>query len=952
MDRISLWSFKMHRIMKKSIFYLSAFIAAAATLFSCAKTEEDAIKETIEPKGVPFEVTAVAEETKTTMDNKAISWEAGDQIHLFHAENESTTYVNDGAFTAASAGASTAFTGNLDGELTAEKYDWYAVYPKGDNVNTPDMYDYITIGAIPPAVQTQTGENDMTHLSGAAFPLWGKKAAVAKATKPAFSFKPFASVVKVVVTNKIAEDITVQKVTFTSSAASDLVGQYRVDFTGDAPVFTNAAGSSVAELEVSGDGAFSTEESHAFYIAVKPFTATAGSTITLTVQTDQGTQTIQSSALASDFVFRAGKIHTLNFNFTDRSLSQATFKFNDPDWLDAQGITKPAANKGTDISGTPITEDPVTFSTVSGSTASRVFLNAAGTDYDFRAYNGGSFTLSTTGSYVINKIDFNGSNLTSARMAPDCGTYNETNKAWTGLAQDVTFDLTGTVNIKTITVFYSVAKATDHLLSVSTNDIDVAYDETAASFTVKKLNVDDLTVTASAGATATLVGNTVNVSFAANDTFAAKVYTITVKSEANSLNETVTITQAPKPCTVSALTEGALATVDGQVAAITTNGFMLADATGAIFVYKSGTGVALGQNVTVEGTVGSYSKGLQFPGACTVTKGAAGTYAYPSPAAYTVTEIDTWNSNDSNRLASYVTFTGVVKKNGSNYDIIVGGGATANTTIYSAPATITSGLAEGDNVTVTGYAINVMSGRMGVVVKDVVNSETTPKIVFSDITDVPAAGVTNATLTVSPFRIAGWTPNVTFTGCVSAASINAECTTVTYSVSNNPDATTKNGTIVVTFSNGVDPDVVYTINVSQQAKVSGTDVTLNIGTYATANSWGNGTKYTSVTIDSNVTATVSGGTNSGKYYTDGNEWRLYQGENATITINAGTKTITSVVVNYNIKNTGILKDASDNTVVSGDTYAVGTSSVTFSVKNSGSATNGQVKITSIRVIYN
>lgn len=129
-----------------------------------------------------------------------------------------------------------------------------------------------------------------------------------------------------------------------------------------------------------------------------------------------------------------------------------------------------------------------------------------------------------------------------------------------------------------------------------------------------------------------------------------------------------------------------------------------------------------------------------------------------------------------------------------------------------------------------------------------------------------------------------------------------------------------------------------------------TVVSVNIGDYATANGWSNGTQYPTVSLDSYVTATAAGGGNTGKYYTSGNQWRLYQGESATLTISTTSGTLSSVTVTYVSYNSGVLKSGS-TTIESGVATAVSGNSVTFSVGNSGTATNGQARITEISVEY-
>ena len=49
--------------------------------------------------------------------------------------------------------------------------------------------------------------------------------------------------------------------------------------------------------------------------------------------------------------------------------------------------------------------------------------------------------------------------------------------------------------------------------------------------------------------------------------------------------------------------------------------------------------------------------------------------------------------------------------------------------------------------------------------------------------------------------------------------------------------------------------------------------TLNIGDYASANSWENGNQYLTATVD-DVTFTAAGGSNTGKYYSSDQSWRF------------------------------------------------------------------------------
>ena len=136
-----------------------------------------------------------------------------------------------------------------------------------------------------------------------------------------------------------------------------------------------------------------------------------------------------------------------------------------------------------------------------------------------------------------------------------------------------------------------------------------------------------------------------------------------------------------------------------------------------------------------------------------------------------------------------------------------------------------------------------------------------------------------------------------------------------------------------------------------------TSLSFNAAEYAAANGWTNGTLYESAVLADGATIVTSGpavgsyNLNTGKYYTGDSTWRIYQTENATLTITAAEgKTIASVKVTYLTKNTGIL--SLDGTQIESDTVVtVNGASITFGVENSGTATNGQVKITAIEIIY-
>ena len=125
--------------------------------------------------------------------------------------------------------------------------------------------------------------------------------------------------------------------------------------------------------------------------------------------------------------------------------------------------------------------------------------------------------------------------------------------------------------------------------------------------------------------------------------------------------------------------------------------------------------------------------------------------------------------------------------------------------------------------------------------------------------------------------------------------------------------------------------------------------TLNIGTYATANSWSDATQYTSATAGI-VTFTATGGGNTGKYYTTDDTWRFYANESATLTVSVPAgNTLTSVTMTYSIKDNGIVQYSS-STCTSGSAVSVSGTSAEFAISQS-SGSKGKVFFTEITVAY-
>lgn len=112
----------------------------------------------------------------------------------------------------------------------------------------------------------------------------------------------------------------------------------------------------------------------------------------------------------------------------------------------------------------------------------------------------------------------------------------------------------------------------------------------------------------------------------------------------------------------------------------------------------------------------------------------------------------------------------------------------------------------------------------------------------------------------------------------------------------------------------------------------------------------NGTQEALLYSDEAISISVNADGNNGKVYGTGTEWRLYQTNNAVVTVAATNATIKTVAFEFTVKNTAVL-NFGGAAMTSNTAVNVNATSAQFVVANSGAATNGQVIIKSFTVVY-
>lgn len=114
----------------------------------------------------------------------------------------------------------------------------------------------------------------------------------------------------------------------------------------------------------------------------------------------------------------------------------------------------------------------------------------------------------------------------------------------------------------------------------------------------------------------------------------------------------------------------------------------------------------------------------------------------------------------------------------------------------------------------------------------------------------------------------------------------------------------------------------------------------------------NVTCYPSIYLNSDVRVLTAGDANCGSFWgTDAQDWRLYQAKKGDIHISVPEGcTLQKVTITYTVTNNGTLKSGT-TTIASGAEQTVSGTLVSYTVGNTGTATNGQVRVTKIKVVY-
>lgn len=193
-------------------------------------------------------------------------------------------------------------------------------------------------------------------------------------------------------------------------------------------------------------------------------------------------------------------------------------------------------------------------------------------------------------------------------------------------------------------------------------------------------------------------------------------------------------TPEPEKTTIAQITAAGQYEIEAAtVVATYTGGFVMSDKTASILVFL-GYGAenipAVGDVVSVSGSVTSYGDALQFAEGSSVTKTGTATVEYPNPTEITESNIGGLMEKP---VVTYVKMTGTLSVSGNYYNIKFTFDSNYTGSISGPNADLNAGSYDGQMITVEGYFVNNGSknggGRYFTVVATKITPDTSNPIV-------------------------------------------------------------------------------------------------------------------------------------------------------------------------------------------------------------------------------
>lgn len=914
----------------KKLLALMGLAVAAFSFTGCQKNEmKDADNDF---KGTStFELVADIAQTKTTLDpdTYAVDWEEGDVIYMV---------TSDGTWGAPYADDKDAETiaefKYVDGKFATTStigngtYIFKAMYAREDQgsyhrgTSTTHKLE---------AVQAQDCSDPTAHIKANDALVGTFEAEVPMAEPANITMAHLYTLMQVNVKNGTEADIVVTKFEMTAADA-ELAGVFNVESFETPSISTKSGASSTITVNVA-NGAVNAGESLPVYFVMAPLADYSGD-VTFKV-TDASGNTYTKTVTRSNMTFEAGKYNTTPYTIKDADVIAPNVTWD----LTQASHSSATADKVT------WTSDYVNLSLEQGNSKTPANNYLGGTNDHTRVYKDQIMTFAPVGKYQIEKIEYF-----------VVGTYVDEliNSTWVNAAvsssertvtvlpddghSDVSVTIGEATRFTAITVYYSLDE--DYVLP-----------------TVESLVVSGQTT-----------------EFVQNATFSFDGTVTAIYTNDKEVDVTESVTVSTPDLTTTGTKEVTVTYMDGETPVTATYEITVVEASAVSgWILTSFADLKEGDQVVIVGTKSSK------PYAMSNDKGTGN-----PPILVEVTVSGNKLANDP--VTNVIWYVG---KDGDNR--IFYATAAKDKWLYCTNSNNGVRVGDNDNKTFTwsnDYLKHIATSRyLGIyntqdwrcytshTATNIANQtfqfyvkvggsnegteepDPTPTPVELVMSDITCSNQTENSLTFTWTAVEGATAyQVYFNG-----KDKGQTTDLTYTASDLIAGTSY--TIAV---KAVGDEVNYTTSTSAKtctasttsASQGGEDpvqsitVSKTIAEIADDNGWTNSTQYNTINLDEQITATATGGGNTGKYYTSGNDWRLYQNETPSLTISASDGyTIKTVKITYSISNTGILTH-NDSNITSGTEVTVNAASISFGVgNNKETVTNGQVRVTAIEVVY-
>lgn len=492
------------------------FVAAAAmALTSCQKSEIENVK----PQEYEYTFLIGNADTKATIGDNCVEWENGDQIGSFTKTDNGYSKVT---VTEGLAQFSIYSSGGL---AVNDVLHFYYPYNSGAGQDKTAVLLSFPV--------EQDGDDDMPMVS---LPFTVTEASADTQTPYAGEIK-FANLGAVIEFNIYTEapeyeSEIVKSVTF--EADQNIAGDFTFDLTG--VDYSNKDESLAVKSELTEKTVVATVSSNLSvgtegnYAKVKMVVAPGNYSGNVVVKTNVATYTFP---MTSPKTFRRSEIKPIGLKLrsdvrSENAQTIAIFDFTANEW----GLPVSNTNDGNagKITESIQSEDVQMTVPTHGSTPTRLWDSSG--SVDLRAYSGSSLSFAVPSGYVITNMKFTG---TASAISPKVGTYSD--KTWSGIANPVVLNVTGTIKVETIEVEYTLGDVPSVVLQSIVVDKENAQTEYTVGDDFKKPTV---TATYSDGTTADVKDA---ATFTGYNMEEAGTYTVTVTYEGQTDEYSITVSE-------------------------------------------------------------------------------------------------------------------------------------------------------------------------------------------------------------------------------------------------------------------------------------------------------------------------------------------------------------------------------------------------------------------------